>query len=110
MIDPFKAQLIKELIEKMTDLGNDLSIQHGETMDFSDIAFICTLATIHVLSTFAFSRLNQEGIDGSAEMLEKIILQLRDSANDAIEDRKRELLESGEGRPETDHKIEDPWK
>ena len=103
-----KYQLIQELIVKMTDLGNDVSIEHGgpDGLPFSDIAYVCAVATMHALSTFSFTKLSQEGVDNSESILEELISQFRVFAHAAIEDRRAEL--AGEQVEDTSTER-DPW-
>lgn len=106
-----KEELIKDLVIKMTDAGNDISVENADKLPFNDIAYVCTVAAIHVLCTFAFTRLSQQGIDDSEDLIEKIIMHFRDSARDAIEDRRLELQGLGdeEETSEPADSKEDPW-
>lgn len=100
-----RKRLAQQLVMKMTDLGNELGNANRD-LDFAEISNVCTAATIHVLCTFVFSKLNEEGLERGDEILAKIVESVVRNAKETMADRRIELEE---GLDEDDDDG-DPWE
>lgn len=114
MTDDQQSELVDSLTDKMTTCANEfMHSPENVELTMSEVSIIAVHAALNALTTFAFSKLSEKGIEDGEQIIESLVGGFKTMAKIAIRLRREELascIDADEADGVLPNTCTDPWE